>query len=239
MISSKIVIVDDDRRIIDSLKAVLFEYELITFSDGESALKYLSKPHEVHLVILDVCMKGLNGLEVLERIKKLNKDMAVIMLTGQATQDIIIESLRYHADDFLEKPFDVSDLKDRIKNILKSRERYDITVLDRDVQAERIRQFIERNYANVSLEAVASELCLSPKYVGQLFIGARGEGFRKYKLKVRMEQAQKLLRNSSLTISSIAHELGYENPESFMRTFKTYYHKTPKQYRQELKKGKT
>ena len=231
----KIIVVDDDARIAESLKKILFEYELVIFKDGESALGYLAKPNEINLVILDVCMRGLNGLEVLEKIKQGNKDISVIMLTGQATQDIVLESLRGHADDFIEKPFDVHDLRERVKKILKEKSRYDVFARDHSVQARRIARFIEHNYTDASLAHIAGEMCLSPQYIGRLFLGESGEGFRKYKLKIKMKHAQELLKKSSMDISEIAYDLGYKNPESFMRAFKNYFKCTPSVFREQVR----
>ena len=58
MISEKIVVVDDDPRIHQSLKAVLFEHQLISFLDRQKALEFLLQPNEVRLVLVDVCMRA-------------------------------------------------------------------------------------------------------------------------------------------------------------------------------------
>jgi YesN/AraC family two-component response regulator len=237
MISEKIVVVDDDARIVESLNQVLLEYELVVFNDGESALKYLTRPNEINLVILDVYMKGLNGLEVLERIKQIKKDISVIMMTGHGTQDIMLEALRGHADDFIEKPFDVTDLRERVKKVLKEKSCSDVYARDRASQAKRIQKFIERNYTDASLTHIANEMCLSPQYVGRIFSKEGGGSFRGYKLKVKMKRAQDLLKMSSMNVSEIAYDLGYKNPESFMRAFKNYFDYTPSDFREQAKEG--
>ena len=234
MISEKIVVVDDDQRVHQSLKAVLFEYQLIPFTDPQKALEFLVSPNEAKMAIVDVCMKGLNGIEVLEKIKRAKKDLAVMIITAHGTQDIVIEALRLHADDYMEKPFDVPKLKERVKSILKERSRYDQNADDPKQQAERIREFIERNYTNASLEFIAKEMCLSAHYLGRFFSKHNQTGFRQYKLKVRMDKAKDLLERSSLDISEIAYQLGYENPESFMRAFKRFVKKTPSGYRKQV-----
>ncbi|MBI4309010.1 MAG: response regulator transcription factor [Candidatus Omnitrophica bacterium] len=231
MISEKIVVVDDDPRIHQSLKAVLFEHQLISFLDPQKALDFLSGPNEVNLAMVDVCMKGLNGIELLQRLKGAREDMAVMIITAHGSQDIVVEALRLHADDYIEKPFDVHQLRERVKLILKEKSRYDHCARDPQTQMERIRQFIQRNYTNASLEYIAKEMCLSPQYLGRLFTRYDPYGFRGYKLKVRMEKAMDLLRRSSLDVSEIAYQLGYENPESFMRAFKRQVKKTPGVYR--------
>lgn len=231
MISEKIVLVDDDLRVHQSLKEILFEYELIMFSDPQKALEFLCRPNEIKLALVDVCMKGLNGIELLAQLKREKEEMAVMIITGHNNQDVIVEALRLHADDYVEKPFDIHELKDRVRAILKDKARFDRESRDPQQKTERICEFIRRNYTNASLDYIAQELCLSPHYVGRLFTKHNQEGFRQYKLKVRMEKASELLTRSAMDISEIAYQVGYENPESFMRAFKRYTKRTPSDYR--------
>ncbi len=231
MISEKIVVVDDDHRVHQSLKEVLFEYQLIPFLDAQKALDYLLRPNEIKLAIVDVRMKGLNGIELLESLRRVKKELAVMIMTAHGGQDIVVESLRLHADDYVEKPFDVNELRGRVKAILREKSRVDPFSRDPQNQVERIRQFIQRNYTNASLGFIAQEMCLSVQYVGRLFTKYEKHGFRGYKLKIRMEKAMDLLKHSSLDVSEIAYQLGYENPESFMRAFKKYVKENPSAYR--------
>lgn len=231
MISEKIVIVDDDLRIHQSLEKILFEYQLISFTDAEKALKYLQGPNEASLVLVDVCMAGLNGIELLEKLRKTRKDIAVMMITAHANQGIVVDAMRLHADDFVEKPFDIDELKDRVRVLLKERSPYRNVTEKPKSHVERIRWFIERNYTNASLEHMAKELCLSPQYLSRFFSKHNKQGFRGYKLQVRMEKAKQLLSGSTLDVSEIAYQLGYENPESFMRAFKRTINETPSAYR--------
>ena len=238
MISDKIVVVDDDPRIHQSLKEILFEYQLISFLDPQKGLEYLLRPNEIKLALVDVCMKGLNGVELLESLRRAKKDVAIMIITGHGNQDVVVESLRLHADDSVEKPFDVHELRERVKSILKEKSQFDQLAHDSKTQIERVREFIQHNYTNASLDFIAQEMNLSSQYLGRLFAKYDKYGFRGYKLKVRMEKAMDLLCRSSLDVSEIAYQLGYENPESFMRVFKRYVKKTPSAYRLEHKNSR-
>ena len=238
MISEKIVVVDDDPRVHQSLKEILYEYQLISFLDAQKGLDYLLRPNEIKLALVDVCMKELSGVELLESLRRAKKEIAVIIITAHGSQDIVVESLRLHADDYVEKPFDIHELRERVRLILKEKSRYDSLAHDPQTQIDRIRQFIQRNYANASLEDIAKEMCLTSQYLGRLFSKYDKYGFRGYKLRIRMEKAMDFLYRSSLSISEIAYQLGYENPESFMRAFKRYVKKTPGAYRNEHQHAK-
>lgn len=238
MLLDKIVVIDDDPRIIASMKIALQEYDVLGFEKGEEALLFLKKPNEIGLVLLDVYMRNFDGLHVLAEIKKINKKIAVIMMTAFGSMDVVIEALRNHADDFVEKPFDIKDLRDKIKVLLRENSLM-YTENNKNEKVDRIKRFIERNYTNVSLEYIANEMCLSSKYLSRMFYQKNGAGFREYKMHVKLERAKSLLKNSSLTINEISNDLGYQNPESFMRIFKRKVKLTPTQYKQNTEKTKS
>lgn len=232
MISEKIAVIDDDPRVIKSIKMALTEYEIVEFSNGEQALAYLRRPHEIGLVLLDVMMPGINGLNVLYEIKKGNRDLTVIMMTAYGSQDIAVQALRNRADDFIEKPFKMEELREKIKAHLKEKDGVFASHRDQGDHVCRIRRFIERNFSDASLGFIAGEMCLSPKYLSRMFNKLSGTSFRDYKVKVKIELAQNLLKKTSFSVTKISYDLGYQNPESFMRIFKRLTKYTPTEYRQ-------
>ncbi|MFO8053179.1 MAG: response regulator, partial [Candidatus Omnitrophota bacterium] len=101
-----ILLVDDDREFQREFIASFDDYSIVPASSGEEALKMLSGPHEIDLVLLDVMLPGQRGTEILKKLKKTKPDLKVIILTGYSNKDIAIESLKADADDYLEKPLD-------------------------------------------------------------------------------------------------------------------------------------
>jgi two-component system response regulator YesN len=231
MISERIVVIDDDSRVIKSIKFILPEYEIIEFQNGQDALAYLKKPNEINIVLLDVMMPGMDGMGVLQEIKKIKEDIFVIMMTAYGSMDVAVQALRNRADDFIEKPFNIKELQEKVKAKLKEFAHLSKNEADPGDRVERIKRFVERNYPNVSLESIASEMSLSTRYVSRMFNGTTGSSFRDYKVKVKMEAAMVMLKNTSLTIDEISDKLGYLNPESFMRIFKRKIKCTPSEYR--------
>ena len=236
MISEKIVVVDDDPRVIKSLQFAFPEYEFLAFDNGENALVYLKKPNEINLVLLDIMMPKIDGLTVLSKIREFKKDIAVMIMTAYGSNDIVIQALRSQATDFIEKPFPMNEMKERISAILKARSYQQNLRLDKNDQVNRIKRYIKRNYDNVNLKFIAEELCLSSRYVSRMFNKKSKIKYRAYKLKIKMDRAKELLTKTRLTISEIAIQLGYQNPETFMRMFKRLMKITPTQYRQQNNK---
>src|ERR1700682_5706542 len=136
----KLLLIDEEadvhsssRRIFDSP-----EIELNTAASGEEGLRLIPKLKPV-LVIMDIRMGGLNGLETLRRLRQLDPKLLVIMMTAYGTTQTAIEAMKLGAYDYLLKPFDVPKLKEIIAKALEAaREmrwgaRYDFERKDRPI----------------------------------------------------------------------------------------------------------
>ena len=232
MISDKIVVVDDDLRVIKSLKIILSRYEIIDFQDGKKAIDFLNKPRDIQLVLLDVMMPEIDGLTVLKEIKKNNKDLIVFIMTAYGTRDVVVQALRGHADDFIEKPFDIETLNKKISNVLKGNLNLNKNATNKDYKVARIKNFIRRNYKEMNLDIIAGEMNLNPKYISRMFKETTGISYKDFHLDTKMDAAKSLLEGTSFNVDEISYQLGYQNPESFMRIFKRKNNLTPTEYRE-------
>jgi DNA-binding NtrC family response regulator len=106
-----VMVVDDEDTIRSVYSQVVAEdgHRVTTAASAEEALALLRKD-QAQIVITDINMGGMNGIQLLREVKKINPDIQVIMLTGQTTVDLIIDSLRLGAFDYLIKPVDELDL---------------------------------------------------------------------------------------------------------------------------------
>lgn len=118
-----ILIVDDEPGIRRSLGESLAEegYLICTSESGEAALKVLQGPEGdgIHLVLLDVWLPGMDGLETLQRIKTLRSELPVVMISGHGSIETALQSTRLGAYDFIEKPVDLDRLLLVMSNALK------------------------------------------------------------------------------------------------------------------------
>jgi PAS domain S-box-containing protein len=115
----KILVVDDEEKIRMSLSGLLrdYDYEVATASSGSECLQILSsQPSD--LVILDIVMPGMDGIEVLQRIKEEYKDTEVIIITGYADKEKAIATFRLGVYDFIEKPFESKEILNTISHCL-------------------------------------------------------------------------------------------------------------------------
>src|SRR5215468_9606346 len=118
---SKLLLIDDEEDVLYSFRRIFDspETELTTASSGEEGLKLIPR-FKPDLVIMDIRMGGMNGLETLRRIRQMDSKLLVILMTAYGTTQTAIEAMKLGAYDYLLKPFDVPKLKELIHNALKA-----------------------------------------------------------------------------------------------------------------------
>ncbi len=115
--SKKIMIVDDEETISELLQVFLENqgFQAVVASDAEKALAMMASENP-DVVMLDILMPGINGVECLKKIKKIKPDAIVIMMSGLQDEEIAKEAITYGAYDYITKPFDLDYFK---QNLLK------------------------------------------------------------------------------------------------------------------------
>ncbi|MCR5702177.1 MAG: response regulator transcription factor [Lachnospiraceae bacterium] len=119
MVMKKVLVVDDEKLIVKGIKFSLEqdEMEVTAAYDGEQALE-LAKNTEFDIILLDVMLPGLSGFEVCQAIREFS-DVPIIMLTAKGEDMDKILGLEYGADDYITKPFNILEVKARIKAIIR------------------------------------------------------------------------------------------------------------------------
>jgi DNA-binding response OmpR family regulator len=112
----KILIVEDDQEIQEFLKELLTDngYETVAAADGLSALHYF-KSHNPDLILLDLGIPKLSGEDLAIKIRKINKDVPIIILSARDSKNSINQGLKLGADDYIPKPFMADELLEKIK----------------------------------------------------------------------------------------------------------------------------
>ena len=116
---NKALVVDDEKLIVKGIKFSLEQdgYEVDVAYDGSEALK-MAKEKEYDIVLLDVMLPEMDGMEVCQAIREFS-EMPIIMLTAKGTDMDKILGLEYGADDYITKPFNILEVKARIKAIIR------------------------------------------------------------------------------------------------------------------------
>lgn len=125
--AKKVLVVDDEKLIVKGIKFSLMQDDMTVDCayDGEEALEMI-KNNEYDVVLLDVMLPSLSGFEVCQAVREFS-DVPIIMLTAKSDDMDKILGLEYGADDYITKPFNILEVKARIKAIIRRNHRTDVS----------------------------------------------------------------------------------------------------------------
>lgn len=245
-----LIIVDDELKIRQGLQNLFpwnnYGYEVKgTFSNGSQALLYL-ETHKIDVVLTDICMPNMDGIELNRQINEKYPDVIVVYLTGYSDFHYMQAAIRNSAADYLLKPIKHDDLYTCFQNVhQKLDKKYHIrTNSETDskyygkIIVETI-HYLEENYRTATLTEAAARVNLSPNYLSKIFREKSETGFLELLTQIRMQKAAVLLRDISYKTYEIAYLVGYDNPKNFSRAFKQYYSVSPKEFRNQNERTDT
>jgi DNA-binding response OmpR family regulator len=115
----KVLLVDDESEFVSTLAERLYlrGFHATTAHDGEDAIRTVLE-EKLDLIVLDIKMPGLSGIEVLKEIKKIEPQLPIILLTGHGSTKEGMEGMKYGAYDYLMKPVDINELIQKIQEAI-------------------------------------------------------------------------------------------------------------------------
>lgn len=174
-VAKRILLVDDEPLILKGLRYTLEQegYDILTAADGEEALQVFFD-QQIDLVLLDVMLPKLDGIQVCQRIRE-SSNVPILMLTAKGEDMDKILGLEYGADDYMTKPFNILEVKARIKTVLR---RAAQPAANEEKKVIRVHD-MEVNIVNRSVTLGGKEIRLTAKEFDllQLFITNRGKVF--------------------------------------------------------------
>jgi putative nucleotidyltransferase with HDIG domain len=218
----RILIVDDEREITEILADLLSEdYECLKAGSAEQALDCL-RVGDFHLVISDITMPGMSGLEMIPHVKQLSPDTVVVMISGMQTVESAIGALRLGAFDYLMKPFDLRQVEAVVKRALEYHElvvakrRYENhleeLVEQRTVELDRALNSLEGAYRS-TLKALTAALETRDSETH-----GHSERVVTYSLRLGREYGLNSEQMKSLEFGSLLHDIGKIGvPDSILR----------------------
>jgi len=112
--SKKILIADDDAQVVSALSRALANYDLEEAGDGKTALSLAFSAHP-DLIILDIDMPAMNGIEVLEKLAKMKDRPLTIMLTGSGDPETVSKAMALGVFAYIIKPFEMEEIQEQVK----------------------------------------------------------------------------------------------------------------------------
>ena len=240
----KLIVVDDERIIRESIAA--FPWEDIgmkavgAFDSAESALEFL-RDNPVDVMLTDICMRGMSGVQFIEKVKEISPDMAIICISGYSNYEYLRACMKRGANDYLLKPIDKDELFESVrsahsnKQIPEHRTKYDDKQFGHHY-IEAVVHYVQENYSRqISLTTAAEVVGLNSVYLSHLFKKIMQVNFSDYLNEVRLQAAEELLVHSMLKNGEIAYKVGYNDPKYFSSLFKKRTGMPPNEFRKKKK----
>jgi len=244
----KILVVEDDSDMRKYIQEELEEeYDIITAVNGEEGFK-ASITTGPDLIISDIMMPQMDGLEFCKLIKtdERTSHISVMLLTARATQEYKMEGLETGADDYIIKPFYTDELKVKIHNILETRRKLrekigkslqieptkvEITSVDQKF-IKRAIEIIEEHMddSELTVESFSKMIGMSRVSLYNKLKALTSYSVQEFIFAIRLKRAAQLLKESGMTVTEIAYNVGFKDPSHFSKLFKKQYGVSPKAY---------
>ena len=171
----RLLIVDDDDSLREFLEIFLGKegYKVESADSAESALEMV-KNNKFNLVITDVKMPGMDGVELLKKLKAIDANMPVILITAFASLDTAVDAMKEGAWDYLTKPFKIEELREVIENALSSTQEQYIKPVDARDKIYKLDQMVAQSPAMLKIFQLIPRIASSPASV--LITGESGTG---------------------------------------------------------------
>jgi YesN/AraC family two-component response regulator len=249
----RVLVVEDEYWMCEGLCKIINKLDIqFTVADvahnGSEALQKL-KSEKFDLVLSDIRMPVMDGLELMKEMNSLQLQLPVVIITGHNEFEYARTAFRLGAIDYLLKPIKSNELCDILENwreqhrkSTEDSEAGNIDLNDQNKGAELIQsilKLIENSYMeDLSLSILADQAGFNSSYLSRLFKLETGKGFVQYLREVRMKHACQFLLKSDITIDQVAKSVGFMDEKHFRRTFKKDLGMTPGEYRKIQKSKK-
>ncbi|EXG87277.1 two component transcriptional regulator, AraC family [Clostridium sp. ASBs410] len=258
----RLMIVEDEmiERIV--LKKMLLkkfgeECQVFEAQNGKEAVE-IFKREDIQVVILDIGMPGMNGIQAAEIMRKENKDCCLIFLTAYDRFDYAKKAISIRAMEYLLKPYSQKEVLNVVEEALriageqedkqgeikphKEREEEEAhPVLDEEsdfsgsrlsVMTSMVEEYIRSNYMNdISMSETARAVGYSEPYFCRMFKLQFGQSFTSYLAEYRVEEAKKLLAQPNVIVKEVGVRVGYLDSNYFTKVFKRLEGVNPSEYR--------
>ncbi len=245
----RILIVEDERFIRQGLKVIIQRSgyctgEIIECKDGLEALDAVQK-HSFDLVITDIKMEKMDGLQFIKCLKELNIKLHIVVISGYDEFEYAVEAMRNGASDYLLKPVErevLCKLLCKVDEEINGERTSNVEIKDQSFsyadkkdKIESAVNYINKNYkADINMAFVSNRVSMNYTYFSESFSEIMGMGFADYVKLVRVNAAKKLLETTDMRIADISIETGFKEDKHFIKTFKAIAGITPGQYRSKI-----
>ncbi len=253
----KILIADDESMERAMLASILEEHfedrvRLRQAENGRQAVD-IAAIWNPDVVLMDIEMPGLTGIEAAQRILAQRSDIKLIFVTAYGVFTYAQEAVKLGACDYILKPIQAQEVLRSVEKAVGQAESHRqleamAPVLDElsasgdktNALMSRVQKYLQHNYmlCDISLDSVSAILGINASYFSSLFKRSMGMGFLDFLTELRMQAARELLTDPLRSTAEVAGLVGYENANYFTRAFKKKTGMTPTEYRRQASQGR-
>lgn len=235
----KILIIDDEPKIRNGLSNLLARREgwevAGAYENAADALKYLAV-NQVDVIITDIKMPEISGLELIARIRERDKKTAIIILSGYSNFQFAQRAIELGVSRYLTKPTNPRELicvlEETEKKLGGKQEKEEDSEKIPNLFVQKAADYIKLNYSEkISIKEIADQLYLSPNYLSELFKKHTGKTISEYLTEYRLEKACQLLDHAEYRVGDVSGMVGIHVGRYFSNMFKKKYGMTPTEYR--------
>ena len=232
-----LIIADDESDILEGLKSVV-KWETLGYAiagiygDGESVVRHFEQHGPVDVLLTDIRMTGMSGLDLALYVSEHELPTKIILLSGYSEFELAQKAVEYHVYRYILKPSDISELEAVFTDLRRQLEDSADPVQDENMVIRIVKDYVDSVMpGNPSLSDVAEKVYLNTSYLSHLFKEKTGETFTIYVTQKRIEYAKSLLRDPKNKVYMIADMMGYRDLSYFHKTFKKHTGLTPREFR--------
>ncbi len=255
--SGTLLIVEDQPEIRSYLaESLADEWQVIEAADGQQGLQR-ARQDQPDMILSDVMMPGLDGFQMLARLRDdlATSHIPVLLLTARHDRDSRMKGLMLSADDFLGKPFEIAELRVRLRRMRDNRRRMQRYLLDRGAEAmveteteagqmpdlsardqallESLRDWLDQvlDQPEVTVDDMAGAVTMETRTLQRKLRALTGQTPSEFLRHFRLQRAIELLLGTDRSVHDIALSCGFSSPQSFSRTFSREYGQPPDRWR--------
>lgn len=256
LISGKqtLLLIDDDAEIRNYLVSIFStEYKIYQADNGEDGV-LLAREQLPDLIISDVVMKGINGIDLCKTLKEDSavSHIPIILLTGSSSNEMQLTGMNSGADDYIKKPFDKDILVARVKSILKRRNvlqsyfynevtlgpgKFKVSAEYKDF-LQKCMQIIEEHLFedNFSIKVLAAEIGMSHSNLYKKIKAVSGQSVNSFIRFIRLKKAAEMLISTEYNVNETANMVGFNNIKYFRVQFFKQFGVNPSDYIKKYRK---
>lgn len=237
-----ILVVEDEAPIRDwivyNISKISDDYKVLDSANNGKEGFELAKSLSPEVIISDIKMPLMDGIELTKKIKEIMPNIYVVLLSNYAEFDYAKQAISYGVFEYLIKsdirPVELKEVFSKIEEDMIAKKEL---IINKENESEEVNKdenkysksitmalkYIDSNYKEpICLADISKNVFLSHEYFSRLFKEEVGENFSTYLTNYRLNKAEYLLKNSDMKVGEIALEVGYQNPSYFSKTYKKY-----------------